>query len=136
MVSHDPVDILPWADQILVLKDGAIIQSGNPHLLYNHPPDAYTAGLLGRFNILDKRLQEILGIQLNHNELIVRPNALNIEFAANFNNGIIKQVKYYGAYVEVEVALGESKIWVMESPNKWNIGDCVNVSINQSFFES
>jgi len=136
MVSHDPVDILPWADQILVLKDGAIIQSGNPHLLYNHPPDAYTAGLLGRFNILDKQLQEILGIQLNNNELIVRPNALNIGLADNFNNGIVKQVNYYGAYVEIEVALGESKIWVMESPNKWNIGDCVNVSINQSFFES
>ena len=136
MVSHDPVDILPWADRILVIKDGEIIQSGNPHLLYNHPPDAYTAGLLGRFNIIDKKLQTILGINHNYDELIVRPNALKIEFGDGFNNGIVKQVHYFGAYAEVEVALGESKIWVMESPNKWNIGDCVNVSINQSFFES
>lgn len=136
MVSHDPVDILPWADRILVIKDGEIIQSGNPHLLYNHPPDAYTAGLLGRFNIIDKKLQTILGINHNYDELIVRPNALKVEFCDGYNNGIVKQVHYFGAYAEVEVALGESKIWVMESPNKWNIGDCVNVSINQSFFES
>jgi len=135
MVSHDPIDILPWADQILVLKDGEIIQSGNPHLLYNKPPDTYTAGLLGRFNTLDKRMQELVGLQPFKDELIIRPNALTIELGTDFNNGIVAKVHYYGAYVEVEVALGESKIWVMESQNKLNVGDHVKVSINQSFFE-
>jgi ABC-type sugar transport system ATPase subunit len=136
MVSHDPVDILPWADRILVLKEGEIIQSGSPDLLYNHPPDAYTAGLLGRFNIIDKGLQAILDINYHYDELIVRPNALKIEFSDGYNNCIVNQVHYYGAYSEVEVALGESKIWVLDNPIKWNVGDRVKVSINQTFFES
>ena len=92
--------------------------------------------MLGRFNIIDKGLQTILGINYHYDELIVRPNALKIEFSDGYNNGIVNQVHYYGAYAEVEVALGESKIWVLDNPVKWNVGDRVKVSINQTFFES
>lgn len=51
LVSHDPYDTLTWADQIIILKDGRLIQQGPPKQVYNHPVDEYTAGLLGDYTV-------------------------------------------------------------------------------------
>lgn len=53
LVSHDPRDILPWADEILVLRDGRLIRQGAPRDVYSRPENEYTAALLGDY-ILDK----------------------------------------------------------------------------------
>lgn len=52
MVSHDPQDILPWADRILIMKEGAIIQDAIPYDIYHKPMNAYVAGLTGKYNIM------------------------------------------------------------------------------------
>lgn len=53
LVSHDPRDILPWADELLVLRDGRLIRQGVPLDIYSRPENEYTAALLGDY-ILDK----------------------------------------------------------------------------------
>lgn len=137
MVSHDPSDILPWADHILVLKAGELVHSGSPRLLYNHPPDAYTAGLLGRYNTLNQVLQGIIGLTSEEAEVLIRPSALAIQGNDVINNGCITGVAYYGGYEEVEVDVSGAKIWVMsEILDKWKVGDFVKVSVRQSFFEA
>lgn len=137
MVSHDPADILPWADHILVLKAGEMIHSGSPRLLYNHPPDAYTAGLLGRYNIINQSIQRVIGLQSEEEEIIIRPSALEIQENKEFINGLITAVLYFGGYEEIEVEVSGTKIWVMSGiMNKWKIGDFVQVSVRQSFFEA
>ena len=50
LVSHDPRDTLSWADKIIVLKNGHVVQSGSPEYLYQMPKNTYVAGLFGRFN--------------------------------------------------------------------------------------
>lgn len=45
LVSHDPRDTLPWADEILVLRGGRIVQRGTPDQIVRQPADAYVAGL-------------------------------------------------------------------------------------------
>ena len=37
LVSHDPHDSLSWADKIMVMKDGSIIQQGTPESVYAEP---------------------------------------------------------------------------------------------------
>src|SRR6187551_1300292 len=37
LVSHDPEDILEWADQIIVMKSGKILQDGSPKEIYDQP---------------------------------------------------------------------------------------------------
>jgi ABC-type sulfate/molybdate transport systems ATPase subunit len=49
LVSHDPRDILPWADELLVLRDGRLIRQGTPLDVYNRPLEEYTAALLGDY---------------------------------------------------------------------------------------
>jgi ABC-type sulfate/molybdate transport systems ATPase subunit len=49
LVSHDPRDILPWADELLVLRDGRLLRQGTPLDVYNRPLEEYTAALLGDY---------------------------------------------------------------------------------------
>jgi ABC-type sugar transport system ATPase subunit len=58
LVSHDPVDLLQWADRIMVLRNGQIVQTATPHNIYHKPGDAYTAGLFGRYNTISLSLYE------------------------------------------------------------------------------
>lgn len=56
LVSHEPADILSWADQLILLKDGAIVQQGSPEEIYRHPVNEYAAGLMGKYYLLDGKL--------------------------------------------------------------------------------
>ncbi|WP_313790916.1 ABC transporter ATP-binding protein [Flagellimonas allohymeniacidonis] len=48
--SHDPNDVLPYADRMLVLKDGRAIAHNTTRELFENPPDYYVASLFGEVN--------------------------------------------------------------------------------------
>jgi len=48
--THDPMDMLPFADRVIVLKDKFIIAKDTPKNLYEHPKDIYIASLFGEAN--------------------------------------------------------------------------------------
>lgn len=48
--THDSSDILSFADEVLVLKEGKIIEVGNPKDIYNKTKNKYTASLFGDVN--------------------------------------------------------------------------------------
>jgi len=54
-VTHDPAEALDWADHLIVLRNGRIVQSGSPQEIYEFPADAYVAELTGNVNWLDKK---------------------------------------------------------------------------------
>ena len=49
IVSHDASDLLSWADTILLVQHGKVVQQGSPRSLYIDPVNAYCAGLLGPY---------------------------------------------------------------------------------------
>ncbi|RYG01675.1 MAG: ABC transporter ATP-binding protein [Chitinophagaceae bacterium] len=49
MISHDPVDSLSWADEMIIMRDGEIIEKKTPYEVYNNPASEYTAGLFGKY---------------------------------------------------------------------------------------
>jgi multiple sugar transport system ATP-binding protein len=46
-VTHDQVEAMTMADQIVVLREGRIEQAGGPLELYNHPANRFVAGFIG-----------------------------------------------------------------------------------------
>jgi len=48
--THDPMDMLPFANRVIVLKDKYIIAKDTPKNLYEHPKDIYIASLFGEAN--------------------------------------------------------------------------------------
>ncbi|HPH47837.1 MAG TPA: ABC transporter ATP-binding protein, partial [Chryseolinea sp.] len=62
LVSHDPADSLSWADEILVMKEGKVIQSGSPEEIYRNPINEYVAGLFGTYNVLTPTMLKFLKV--------------------------------------------------------------------------
>ena len=46
-VTHDQVEAMTMADQIVVLHDGVVEQVGSPLELYRHPRNLFVAGFIG-----------------------------------------------------------------------------------------
>ena len=69
LVSHDPLDILSWADKMLVMKDGKIVQKGKPEIIYRQPVNEYVGGLFGKYNLIPpgrfKAFSKLPGIKRN-----------------------------------------------------------------------
>jgi ABC-type Fe3+/spermidine/putrescine transport system ATPase subunit len=64
MVSHEPSEILSMADEMIVMKEGNILESGEPLAVYQDPKNLYTARLLSNCNMLDKAKAKMCGINL------------------------------------------------------------------------
>lgn len=64
-VTHDTQDALTVADEILILKDGSLIQQDQAFKLYTQPKSIYVASLFGNTIVLDKALQSAFECPLN-----------------------------------------------------------------------
>ena len=55
MVTHDQVEALAIADDVLLLENGVIVQHGTPQEIYSQPKSFYAADFLGVNNVLAGR---------------------------------------------------------------------------------
>jgi multiple sugar transport system ATP-binding protein len=46
-VTHDQIEAMTMADQIVVMRDGIVEQRGQPLELYDHPANVFVAGFIG-----------------------------------------------------------------------------------------
>ncbi|NII25172.1 ABC transporter ATP-binding protein [Pseudoflavitalea sp. X16] len=134
MVSHDPLDTLSWADLILVMKDGAVIQSGTPQEIYQQPTNEYVAGLFGNYNLLNHSLATILlgpAISMKHSaHLFLRPEDLVVSSTQDQGAAaIVKAVLYYGSYYELTVMVGKHKLFVKTADDDFTIGDTIYITV-------
>jgi iron(III) transport system ATP-binding protein len=135
LVSHDPGDILSWADKIIVMKDGGIVQKGTPAELYNKPVNEYVAGLFGNYCLLKEAAAKVLGKKslgkgTKGKNIFVRPENLRLTVAGKKSlKGKIETVNYYGSFYEVNVACSKGVLTVRTSHNNIAEGDIVHVSM-------
>ncbi|QSB15956.1 ABC transporter ATP-binding protein [Natronosporangium hydrolyticum] len=52
LVTHDQGEALSMADQVAVMRDGVIVQSGTPAAIYGRPTDAWVADFVGEAVLL------------------------------------------------------------------------------------
>jgi ABC-type Fe3+/spermidine/putrescine transport system ATPase subunit len=132
MVSHDAPDILSWADTILVMKDGAIIQQGTPQTIYRQPVNEYCAGLFGDFNLIgNTKASAFAAIEMNGKNLLIRPEQFNI-VTTNHNAvaATVQSVLYHGSHYSIEVMVDENLISVYSNSNQFKTGDKIYLSLN------
>ncbi len=62
-VTHDQIEAMTMADQIVVMRDGYIEQTGAPLELYDHPNNVFVAGFIGSpsMNFIAGRVQQAQG---------------------------------------------------------------------------
>lgn len=128
MVSHDPADTLAWADEIIVLKDGRIIQHGNPKAIYRQPANEYVAGLFGNYQILSASQIKMLGIKTDQSSLIIRPEDFRIRKKKEKNRFLVEEVKFYGNLFELKLVYRQFEIWIATTHDRFEAGDKVEIS--------
>ncbi len=132
LVSHDPEDLLAWADKILVLKEGRIIQQASPEQVYRQPVNEYCAALFGPFNSIDNKLAgALLREMYSGRRLFLRPEQLHLSKHKEGIAGSVQKVSFRGSYYAVEVAVSNQMLLVKTNNKQFAKGDTVYVSVNQ-----
>src|SRR5207247_3151528 len=52
-VTHDQEEALSMSDDVAILRDGKLVQSGSPGVLYDQPRTRFVADFLGKSNFLE-----------------------------------------------------------------------------------
>lgn len=74
IATHDSTDVLSFADEVLIMQDGKIIESGTPKVIYNNPKSNYIASLFGDVNELSSRFFD----ENTSDKLLVFPHQLKV----------------------------------------------------------
>lgn len=85
IATHDSTDVLSFADEVLVMKNGEIIEKGSANYLYENPKNKYVASLFGDVNEIeiDGKLQLVYPHQLE----IVEQSTVEVEVLQSFFRG-------------------------------------------------
>lgn len=130
LTSHDPHDTLSWADEIIVMKEGKIIQQGTPETIYHQPVNEYVAGMFGRYNLLKPSIAALFGIGSNEDDVMVRPEQFHISTKGSGVKGIIQRISFWGCFYEAEVLVNDVKIVVRMMKNERKIREGVYINID------
>jgi putative spermidine/putrescine transport system ATP-binding protein len=77
-VTHDQEEALTMSDRIFLMNQGRIVQSGDAQSLYTAPVDAFAAGFIGSYNLLDaERASQLLQRPIA-SRLAIRPESIGL----------------------------------------------------------
>jgi sulfate/thiosulfate transport system ATP-binding protein len=92
-VTHDQEEAMDVAEQIVVMNEGRIEQSGEPKDLYEHPASEFVMGFVGPAHKLGDAWVRPHDVEIRH-----QPNGQTIE-------ALVKRVVHLGFEVRVELTL-------------------------------
>lgn len=101
LVSHDPTDGLFLADQLLILKDGELLQNDTPENTYQNPSTIYTAKILGNAVVLDRAEAEKLGMKTARQHIVFYPEWVELKSSWDSRRFEVKEVYYKGFFDEL-----------------------------------
>ena len=137
IVSHDDKDLLSWADRILILQQGRIIQSGSPLELYHYPTNEYCAGLMGDYNLYDNSYKNIFEkiipqFQPENKLLFCRPEYLSINHSAKFSiNTKVDKTYFNGNHSIIDFKVEGNILTALSFDLDIKTGDNISVSFNK-----
>lgn len=117
IVTHDQEEAMSLSDRMAIMKEGNILQIGNPVEIYEKPSDKYVANFIGTANLfnlnqIDQKLFiKELNLEISNNSAegkklcLIRPEKIKIQKLENQNTqnqciGVIKEVAYLGSYTK------------------------------------
>ncbi|MBP6432544.1 MAG: ABC transporter ATP-binding protein [Ferruginibacter sp.] len=118
LCSHEASDILSWADEILVMQQGKIIQKGSTKEVYTNPKSEYVAALLGDFVKVDSDFKKYFELDISLHYL--RPTNFLISHSGKYK-GIVTTCSYFGTHYKIEVQVQHFVI-VMHNATSFSIG--------------
>ena len=81
-VTHDQVEAMSMGNQIGVLNEGSLVQTGTPHEIYNNPSNTFVAQSVG------SPAMNLFGGELIEGSAVVVPKAFELPVTTVLNSGI------------------------------------------------
>ncbi|MEV0776462.1 ABC transporter ATP-binding protein [Streptomyces sp. NPDC050428] len=150
-VTHDQVEAMTMATEIVLLNDGRVEQVGTPEQVYDEPASAFVAGFLGSpaMNLLEATVHAVdgvlsvrgagidlpLGIDAGIPErpvtLGVRPEHLTVSAPGDTGiRGVVRAVENLGSEEVAHVLAGESRLCLRgPRPLGLRVGDPVHLTV-------
>jgi sulfate/thiosulfate transport system ATP-binding protein len=112
LVTHDQEEAMEIADNIVVMNNGNIEQTGSPANVYEHPASPFVMSFLGEVNVLPQQLvnagraANTLASEPNP-ELFLRPHDIELLHKAERGSlpAKVQRVTHLGSIISVELAL-------------------------------
>ncbi|MCL6266532.1 sulfate/molybdate ABC transporter ATP-binding protein [Flagellimonas myxillae] len=126
--SHDPNDVLPFADNTLILENGRMLSHQRTKKMFRNPPNYYTASLFGEVNEVPIRLLKSYA-EINRS-VLVYPH----EFQMSKKSGLEVTVKnsfFKGSHYLIESEeVQEGNMLYFNAPKKLKPGDTVFLNVS------
>jgi len=83
--THDSTDVLSFADEVLIMKNGEIIESGTPKAIFENPKSKYIASLFGDVNEIN--IDGITKFIYPHQIKVVENSNIKVEVLNSYFRG-------------------------------------------------
>ena len=149
LVTHDQAEALSFADQLAVMREGRLVQSGKPAELYWRPADMETALFLGSAVLLEAEIDEgrvscslgtleaETGQRRGRGTIMLRPEQFRLSAAGPGLEARVEEVIFQGAQCAVVLSHrhGEARFTAqVSSVDQPHIGETVFVSVTGAAF--
>lgn len=132
MVSHDPVDGLTLANRVIILRNGKLIEQGDPVSIYNNPENIYTARLLGNAFVLPADEARQIGLRSKGESVLVYPEWVELQSSWTSRSYTVKNIFFRGFYEELVLERKSINVIAVNiKPGKYQIGQGVQVRIGR-----
>ncbi|WPU96536.1 ABC transporter ATP-binding protein [Mucilaginibacter sabulilitoris] len=132
LVSHDPAEILSMADELIVLKEGEIVENGSPEELYHSPKLLYTSQILASCSQLTFAQAKICSIKSRRGVVVIY--AEHIKISVLGSKWVVKKVLFKGFYEELIIEREEVTLRVINyKRGKYPKGSTIGIRISKYF---
>src|SRR5699024_1172517 len=143
-VTHDQEEALAMSDEIFIMRDGKIVQSGTPVDIYDEPINRYVAEFVGESNIVEGRMIEDYVVSFNGKtfecvdggmrpnekvEVVIRPEDLVLTSVENGKIQVnIDTQLFRGVHYEIIGYDKDGNEWMVHSTRNAEVGEDVGLS--------
>ena len=145
-VTHDQEEALAMSDEIFVMNEGEIQQSGTPLDIYDEPINRFVADFIGESNIVPGimikdyfvqftgKIFECVDQGLNPNEkvdLVIRPEDLELTTVDKGKlNVTVGTQLFRGVHYELSTYDKDGNEWLVHSTKKADVGSTIGLNFN------
>ncbi len=115
VATHDSTDVLAFADEVAIMREGKIIESGIPKFIYENPKDNYVASLFGDVN----------EIEISGKLQFVYPHQLKVSISSDLKVEVINSY-FRGSHYLIEAKFG-NQILFFENDDLIGNGEVVGL---------
>lgn len=107
--THDRNDVLPLADELMIMREGKVVAHNTPKYLYENPSDVYSASLFSEVNVVPAIIFNPKSPKM---DTILYPNEIFITEKEKGVIGVVTQCYFQGNGYLLKIALEDYQLTI------------------------